>query len=162
MKRWTSAQLSNQIIKGVILPEFVILALVWLALARGLSLLAELQRRIRARRPKDLSPIDSGQVPEEISPLVASLNDTLERLPSTIRTQKRFIADAAHQMKTPLAGMRMQSELALRQTDMQKSTVRCSSWRNARKRRPGWSLSCWPWRTRKTRARSRNRWCRSN
>ncbi|MDY7576816.1 sensor histidine kinase N-terminal domain-containing protein [Herbaspirillum sp. RTI4] len=115
------AQLANEIIKGVILPQFVILpvalALVWLALSRGLSPLSELQKRIRARRPDDLSPIDSRQVPEEISPLVRSLNDMLARLSQTIETQKRFIADAAHQMKTPLAGMRMQSELALRQTD---------------------------------------------
>lgn len=115
------AQLANEIIKGVILPQFVILpvalALVWFALSRGLSPLSELQQRIRARRPDDLSPIDSGQVPEEISPLVRSLNDMLARLSQTIALQKRFIADAAHQMKTPLAGMRMQSELALRQTD---------------------------------------------
>ncbi len=115
------AHLANEIIKGVILPQFIILpialALVWFALSRGLSPLAELQRRIRARRPDDLSPIDSGQVPEEITPLVASLNDMLERLSQTIRMQKRFIADAAHQMKTPLAGMRMQSELALRESD---------------------------------------------
>ncbi|GGE61649.1 sensor histidine kinase [Massilia psychrophila] len=113
------AQLANEIIKGVILPQFIILpivlALVWLALARGLSPLAQLQERIRARRPDDLSPIDSRQVPEEISPLVGSLNDMLGRLSHTIDMQKRFIADAAHQMKTPLAGMRMQSELALRQ-----------------------------------------------
>ncbi|MCP3658310.1 sensor histidine kinase [Herbaspirillum sp.] len=115
------AQLANEIIKGVILPQFVILpvalALVWFALSRGLSPLSELQQRIRARRPDDLSPIDSGQVPEEISPLVRSLNDMLARLSQTIAIQKRFIADAAHQMKTPLAGMRMQSELALRQDD---------------------------------------------
>jgi two-component system sensor histidine kinase TctE len=116
-------QLANEIIKGVILPQFIILpialALVWFALARGLSPLAELQQRIRARRPDDLSPIESGQVPEEISPLVRSLNDMLERLSQTIHMQKRFIADAAHQMKTPLAGMRMQSELALRETDQE-------------------------------------------
>lgn len=115
------AQLANAIIKGVILPQFIILpivlALVWFALARGLSPLAQLQERIRARRPDDLSPIDSRQVPEEISPLVGSLNDMLGRLSQTIEMQKRFIADAAHQMKTPLAGMRMQSELALRQLD---------------------------------------------
>ncbi len=113
--------LANAIIKGVILPQFIILpivlALVWFALARGLSPLAELQSRIRARRPDDLSPIDSGQVPEEITPLVGSLNDMLERLSQSIDMQKRFIADAAHQMKTPLAGMRMQSELALRLQD---------------------------------------------
>lgn len=115
------AHLANEIIKGVILPQFIILpialALVWFALSRGLSPLAELQQRIRARRSDDLSPIESGQVPEEISPLVRSLNDLLERLSQSIEMQKRFIADAAHQMKTPLAGMRMQSELALRETD---------------------------------------------
>lgn len=115
------AQLANEIIKGVILPQFIILpvalALVWFALSRGLSPLAELQQRIRARRPDDLSPIESGQVPEEISPLVRSFNDMLARLSQSIEMQKRFIADAAHQMKTPLAGMRMQSELALRETD---------------------------------------------
>ncbi len=111
--------LANQIIKGVILPEFIILpiaiALLWFALSRGLSPLTTLQENIRARRPDDLSPIDSRGVPEEISPLVRSLNEMLARLAQSIQSQKRFIADAAHQMKTPLAGMRMQSELALRQ-----------------------------------------------
>ena len=117
------AVLANEIIKGVVLPQFIILpialALIWFALSRGLSPLAELQQRIRARKPDDLSPIDSRQVPEEITPLVRSLNEMLERLAQTIMIQKRFIADAAHQMKTPLAGMRMQSELALRQTDQE-------------------------------------------
>ena len=115
--------LANQIIKGVILPEFIILpvalTLLWFALTRGLSPLTALQERIRSRRPDDLSPIDSSGVPEEISPLVRSLNDMLARLSQSIQLQKRFIADAAHQMKTPLAGMRMQSELAMRQSDRQ-------------------------------------------
>lgn len=115
------SQLVNQIIKGVIVPEFIILPvaliLVWFALTRGLRPLVELQQHIHERRPDDLSPIDSGHVPEEILPLVGSFNELLERLSHSIRMQKRFIADAAHQMKTPLAGMRMQSELALRQSD---------------------------------------------
>lgn len=113
--------LANQIIKGVILPEFIILpialTLLWFALTRGLSPLANLQQHIRSRRSDDLSPIDPRGVPEEISPLVRSLNDMLARLAQSIAVQKRFIADAAHQMKTPLAGMRMQSELAMRQSD---------------------------------------------
>ena len=112
-------ELANQIIKGVILPEFIILpiaiTLLWFALSRGLSPLTTLQENIRSRRPDDLSPIDSRAVPEEISPLVRSLNEMLARLSQSIASQKRFIADAAHQMKTPLAGMRMQSELAMRQ-----------------------------------------------
>jgi len=117
------AKLANEIIKGVILPQFIILpvvlGLVWFALSRGLLPLAELQERIRARPSDDLSPIAPTQVPEEITPLVRSLNEMLARLSQSIDMQKRFIADAAHQMKTPLAGMRMQSELALRQTDQQ-------------------------------------------
>lgn len=115
------AQLASQIVKGVILPEFIILpvalVLVWFALTRGLAPLTDLQRRIRHRKSGDLSPIESGNVPEEISPLVASLNDLLGRVSESIAMQKRFVADAAHQMKTPLAGMRTQSELALRQDD---------------------------------------------
>jgi len=114
-------QLANEIIKGVIVPQFVVLPLavllVWLALTRGLAPLTTLQARIRRRRPEDRSPIDARGAPEEIAPLVESFNDLLARLSASIEAQKRFMADAAHQMKTPLAGLRMQSELALRQTD---------------------------------------------
>jgi two-component system sensor histidine kinase TctE len=114
-------QLANEIIKGVIVPQFIVLPLalllVWLALTRGLAPLTALQARIRRRRPEDRSPIDARAAPEEIAPLVESFNDLLARLSASIQVQKRFIADAAHQMKTPLAGLRTQSELALRQTD---------------------------------------------
>lgn len=113
--------LANEIIKGVIFPQFLILpvavGLVWFALSRGLAPLERMQRRIRERRPDDLSPINPHDAPEELGPLVASFNDLLERLGTSIVAQKRFIADAAHQMKTPLAGLRTQAELALRETD---------------------------------------------
>jgi len=114
-------QLANEIIRGVIVPQFIVLPLavllVWLALTRGLAPLTALQARIRRRRPEDRSPIDARGAPEEIAPLVESFNDLLARLSASIQVQTRFIADAAHQMKTPLAGLRTQSELALRQTD---------------------------------------------
>jgi len=101
-------QLANEIIKGVIVPQFIVLPLavllVWLALTRGLAPLTALQARIRRRRPEDRSPIDARGAPEEIAPLVESFNDLLARLSASIEVQKRFIADAAHQMKTPLAG----------------------------------------------------------
>ncbi|MEO8299557.1 MAG: sensor histidine kinase N-terminal domain-containing protein [Burkholderiales bacterium] len=115
------SRLATEIIKGVILPQFVILPiavlLVWLALARGLAPLAALQQRIRARASDDLSPIDERQVPEEVSPLVQAINDLLDRQQRALSTQKRFLADAAHQLKTPLAGLRMQAELASREID---------------------------------------------
>ena len=108
--------LATEIIKGVMLPQFVILPLavllVWLALLRGIKPLAELEERIRARKPDDLSPLDDHAVPQEVGPLVASVNDLLTRLKDSVATQKRFLADAAHQLKTPLAGLRMQADLA--------------------------------------------------
>jgi two-component system sensor histidine kinase TctE len=61
-----------------------------------------------------LSPLDEFAVPQEVAPLVASINDLLTRLKESIATQKRFLADAAHQLKTPLAGLRMQADLAQR------------------------------------------------
>jgi signal transduction histidine kinase len=54
-------------------------------------------------------------VPLEVAPLVSSVNDLLTRLKGSIATQKRFLADAAHQLKTPLAGLRMQADLAQRE-----------------------------------------------
>ena len=111
--------LATEIIKGVMLPQFAILPLavllVWLALVRGIKPLSQLEQRIRARRPDDLSRLDDSAVPQEVSPLVDSVNDLLTRLKESVATQKRFLADAAHQLKTPLAGLRMQSELALRE-----------------------------------------------
>ena len=115
------SRLATEIIKGVILPQFVILPLavllVWLALARGIAPLNELQQRIRRRDSSDLSPIDERQAPEEVAPLVRAINDLLTRLDQSMRSQKHFLADAAHQLKTPLAGLRTQAELAQRQID---------------------------------------------
>ncbi|RYF18900.1 MAG: sensor histidine kinase [Comamonadaceae bacterium] len=111
--------LATEIIKGVMLPQLVILPLavllVWLALVRGIKPLSELEERIRARKPDDLSPLDEKVVPLEVAPLVSSVNDLLTRLKGSIATQKRFLADAAHQLKTPLAGLRMQADLAQRE-----------------------------------------------
>ena len=111
--------LATEIVKGVMLPQFVILPiavlLVWLALVQAIKPLNMLEERIRARKPDDLSPIDAQAAPLEVAPLVDSVNDLLLRLKDSIATQKRFLADAAHQLKTPLAGLRMQADLAQRE-----------------------------------------------
>jgi two-component system, OmpR family, sensor histidine kinase TctE len=113
--------LANQIVKGVILPQFFILPLsvllVWIGLKRGLSPITALRDQIREREQNDMSPIGDSKVPEEIAPVIDSFNELLSRLQGSMRTQQRFIADAAHQMKTPLAGLQTQAELALRQTE---------------------------------------------
>ena len=111
--------LATEIVKGVMLPQFVVLPLavllVWLALVQAIKPLNKLEERIRARDPDDLSPLEVEAVPLEVAPLVASVNDLLLRLEDSIATQKRFLADAAHQLKTPLAGLRMQADLAQRE-----------------------------------------------
>ena len=111
--------LATEIIKGVLLPQFAILPLavllIWLALVRGIKPLSVVEARIRERRPGDLSPLDESSVPLEVVPLVLSVNDLLSKLNDSIGTQKRFLADAAHQLKTPLAGLRMQADLAQRE-----------------------------------------------
>ncbi|HSW08621.1 sensor histidine kinase [Aquabacterium sp.] len=115
------SRLATEIIKGVIVPQFVVLPLavllVWFALARGIKPLSELQQRIRRRESHDLSPLEERDVPEEVAPLVGAINDLLARLDRSMSTQKHFLADAAHQLKTPLAGLRMQAELAQREID---------------------------------------------
>ena len=123
--------LATEIIKGVMLPQFVILPmavlLVWLALVQAIRPLNQLEERIRARKPDDLSPLDIEAVPLEVAPLVSSVNDLLMRLKDSITTQKRFLADAAHQLKTPLAGLRMQADQAQREgtnTEQLKQSLR--------------------------------------
>ena len=112
--------LANDIIKGVIIPQFSVLPiaaiLIWFGLSRGIAPINALQKRLRARKPDDLSSIDGRNVPVEIEPLVTAMNELLARLASHISAQQRFVADAAHQLKTPLAGLRMQAELGMRGT----------------------------------------------
>jgi two-component system sensor histidine kinase TctE len=111
--------LATEIARGVMIPQLAMLPLavllVWLALARAIKPLHALEARIRARQPDDLSPLDDGEAPYEVEPLVSSVNDLLQRLGDSMATQKRFLADAAHQLKTPLAGLRMQADLAQRE-----------------------------------------------
>ncbi|MDX1670001.1 MAG: sensor histidine kinase N-terminal domain-containing protein, partial [Limnobacter sp.] len=113
--------LANEIIRGVILPQFIILPLavilVWFGLSRGIAPLNTLLDVIRNRKPDDLSALHTADTPEELVPVISALNDQLERLQQNISTQKRFVADAAHQLKTPLAGLRMQVELLSEETD---------------------------------------------
>lgn len=117
------ALLASSIIGGVLAAQFLLLplalVLVWFGLSKGIAPLEEMRGTIRNRRSQDLSPIDPADAPEEIRPFIHSINDLMERLDQSMKAQQRFVADAAHQMRTPLAGLKTQAELALRQRDLQ-------------------------------------------
>jgi len=98
--------------------------MVWYGLRHGLQPLLRLRDRVEARDPDDLSPIPLGAVPQEIAPLVTTLNRQLERVRANIEAQRRFVADAAHQMRTPLAGLKTQAEAAAREATLEEARGR--------------------------------------
>ncbi|GAB6049833.1 sensor histidine kinase [Hydrogenophilus islandicus] len=108
--------LVTEVLTGVMMPQFILVpiavVLVWFGLTKGLAPLRRLQEHLARRRPTDLSPIDPERVPEEIRPLIEAFNRLMARLEENLAAQRRFIADAAHQMRTPITGLKMQAELA--------------------------------------------------
>jgi len=113
--------LEREIISGVIAPQVILILLaaisVWLGVRRGLVPLQRIRSAIGSRSHRDLSPVAEGNAPQEIQPLLHSINELLLRLNQTLEAQQRFVADAAHQLRTPLAGLITQSEYALRAAD---------------------------------------------
>jgi two-component system sensor histidine kinase TctE len=115
------SRLTRDILASVFVPQLLLIlcacAAVYFGVRQGLQPLQRLRRAVSARSHLDLSPIEVGNVPGEVMPLVDEVNDLLRRLGTTLNFQNRFIADAAHQLRTPVAGMKAQIELALRETD---------------------------------------------
>jgi len=113
-------EFARLIIARMIVPQgFLILfagVAVWYGVGRGLAPLSALRREIENRSMRDLSALPEEKAPREVRPLIHAINDLLARLGAAIATQQRFIADAAHQLRTPVAGIKTQTELALRQT----------------------------------------------
>jgi two-component system sensor histidine kinase TctE len=114
-------RLANEIMIGVILPQLLLIAIagavLWGGVARGLEPLRHVQEAVSARSHLDLSPVKVEQVPREVEPLLSAINDLLNRLDEILSYQSRFIADAAHQLRTPVAGLKAHVEVALREED---------------------------------------------
>ena len=117
----SASNCTKKIVSSGTLPQFIIIPLavmlVWFGLSRGLRPLTRLRKTIEAREPADLSPIATRRVPEELEPLVEAFNEMLERMRKNDEAQQRFVADAAHQMRTPLTGLKTQAQFAIRETD---------------------------------------------
>lgn len=108
-------RLRREILFAVLAPQVILIAvaagLVWVGVTRGLRPLERMRRSISMRSQRDLSPMDASAVPGELRPLVQSFNAMFDRLGQVLEVQSRFIADAAHQLKTPVAVLRANVEL---------------------------------------------------
>ncbi len=91
--------------------------LIWYAVGRGLRPLETMSRAVAKRQPNAMAPLAESGLPEELRPLAGSLNALLARLDDAINAQRRFTADAAHELRTPLAALKLQVELVERAPD---------------------------------------------
>ena len=113
--RNTRKELTNQIAITVLVSQSILIACaliaVWIGVRRGLSPLARVEAAVNSRSPGDLSLLEVDE-PSEIRSLVNALNNLLVQLSQDVELQKRFIANAAHQLRTPIAGLGTYSALA--------------------------------------------------
>jgi len=120
--RTKRVQLTRKLLLGVALPQVALIllagVLLWFGVARGLSPLERLRAAVQKRSHVDLSPLDDRGVPGEVQPVVAAMNDFMERLSGVLEFQQRFIADTAHQLRTPVAGLKAHIEVALRENTL--------------------------------------------
>jgi two-component system OmpR family sensor kinase len=91
--------------------------LIWYAVGRGLLPLETMSRAVGKRQPDAMAPLAETGLPEELRPLAGSLNALLARLDDALNAQRRFTADAAHELRTPLAALKLQAELVERAPD---------------------------------------------
>lgn len=115
--------LERRILLTIAVPEVLTILLsgvvVALAVGRGLAPLKAVQKAVESRSPADLSPLQEHNAPKEVRPLVRAVNGLLNRLEQDIEAQRRFVSNAAHQLRTPLAGLKTQTQVALRQSSLE-------------------------------------------
>ncbi len=111
-------EMAADLTRRAVLPLAALLPLlalgIWAIVGRALRPLSSISAAVRARTPSALQPLPERDVPEELVPLVGSLNDLLARLNRALEVQRQFVADAAHELRSPLTAVRLQLQLLTR------------------------------------------------
>ncbi|CAN5383620.1 ATP-binding protein [soil metagenome] len=127
-------ELLEEMAEDLVWPMLGMLALLggfcWFVIRRLLQPIERTAGRIAAKSPDDLAPVDAGQEPRELQPIVQALNLVLGRLAHALQAERRFTADAAHELRTPLAALRMRIQLMQRQQASAQVPVDLQSLRN--------------------------------
>ncbi len=112
-------ELARRLLTDMVLPLSLLMVLMTMivgaGIRAGLAPIARLRSLVEGRKPNDLRPIELHVAPLELRTLAGAINELLEAVQSNVQAQRRFISDAAHQLRTPLAGLKSQTELALKE-----------------------------------------------
>ncbi|NDY90660.1 sensor histidine kinase [Ideonella livida] len=113
-------EVARRILVDTVLPLSLLMlllsTLVWMGLRAGLAPLDHLRRQVEGRAPDDLQPLEIDAAAQEVRALALAINTLMAQVQHSVQAQKRFISDAAHQLRTPLAGLKSQTELALQRS----------------------------------------------
>jgi two-component system, OmpR family, sensor histidine kinase QseC len=113
--------LVHDLLRGLLVPAAVILpliaVLIWISVRQGLRPLRRATESLSARGAEELTPLDVGRSPSEIRPLINALNGLLLKVVAARENERSFLAYAAHEMRTPLAGLRTQAQVAVKAID---------------------------------------------
>ena len=109
------------VLRSTLWPMMVALPLlglaVWWAVYRGVQPIRRLGRALAERQPLALDPVTLRNAPSEMTPMIASLNNLFERIGHLLESERRFTADAAHELRTPIAAIRVQAQVAMGEAD---------------------------------------------
>ncbi len=113
-------QLATKLALSTLMPALILLLalgiIIWYVVGRGLRPLEQFASDVRASGAEAMKPIAPAKLSQELKPLATALNDLLDRLEQSMQTQRDFVADAAHELRTPLAALQLQAQLAERAT----------------------------------------------
>ena len=122
VRRQQAAQLAVRTLAPFALLVPVLGLIVWLAVGHALQPLQRLAKAVKSRRVNALEPLSDEKLPDEVRPLVGSLNDLLVRLTAALDRERAFMADAAHELRTPLTALHLQlGALARAATDTERT-----------------------------------------
>ena len=111
-------EMAADLARRAVIPLAALLPLlgvgIWIVVGRSLKPLSSISAALRARSPSAMQPLSKQNLPDEVLPLVWSLNDLLERLHRALQAQRQFVADAAHELRSPLTAVRLQLQLVKR------------------------------------------------